>query len=57
MSNFHSTVGMIGLGLIGGSMALDLKRRGFAKRGVCRWYADNTGWTDFLLDEKKLNEE
>ena len=34
MSNFHSTVGVIGLGLIGGSMALDLKRRGFAKRVI-----------------------
>ena len=32
MSNIHSTVGIIGLGLIGGSMALDLKRRGFAVR-------------------------
>ena len=34
MSNMHSTVGVIGLGLIGGSMALDLKRRGFAARTV-----------------------
>ena len=25
-----NTVGIIGLGLIGGSMAIDLKRRGFA---------------------------
>ena len=32
MSKMHSTVGVIGLGLIGGSMALDLKRRGFAGR-------------------------
>ena len=31
MSNIHSTVGIIGLGLIGGSMAIDLKRRGFAQ--------------------------
>ena len=31
MKNMHSTVGVIGLGLIGGSMALDLKRRGFAQ--------------------------
>ncbi len=30
MSDLHFTVGVIGLGLIGGSMALDLKRRGFA---------------------------
>ena len=30
MSDLHYTVGVIGLGLIGGSMALDLKRRGFA---------------------------
>ena len=30
MSNNHTTVGVIGLGLIGGSMTLDLKRRGFA---------------------------
>ena len=30
MSELHFTVGVIGLGLIGGSMALDLKRRGFA---------------------------
>ena len=21
------------------------------------WYAENTGWTDFLLYDKKLNEE
>ena len=28
------TVGIIGLGLIGGSMALDLKRRGYAERIV-----------------------
>ena len=26
------TVGIVGLGLIGGSMAIDLKRRGFASR-------------------------
>ena len=26
------TIGIIGLGLIGGSMAIDLKRRGFASR-------------------------
>ena len=32
MSNLSTTVGIIGLGLIGGSMALDLKRRGFAAR-------------------------
>lgn len=32
MSNIHSTVGVIGLGLIGGSMAIDLKRRGFAQK-------------------------
>ena len=32
MSNIHITVGVIGLGLIGGSMALDLKRRGYAAR-------------------------
>ena len=32
MNNIHSTVGIIGLGLIGGSMAIDLKRRGFASR-------------------------
>ena len=31
MSDLHYTVGVIGLGLIGGSMALDLKRRGFAR--------------------------
>ena len=31
MSDLHFTVGIIGLGLIGGSMALDLKRRGFAR--------------------------
>ncbi|MBP3203013.1 MAG: prephenate dehydrogenase/arogenate dehydrogenase family protein [Bacteroidales bacterium] len=30
MSEIRYTVGVIGLGLIGGSMALDLKRRGFA---------------------------
>ena len=30
MSDIRFTVGIIGLGLIGGSMALDLKRRGFA---------------------------
>jgi len=30
MSEKQKTVGVIGLGLIGGSMALDLKRRGFA---------------------------
>ena len=30
MSELHFTVGVIGLGLIGGSMALDLRRRGFA---------------------------
>lgn len=32
MSELHFTVGVIGLGLIGGSMALDLKRRGFASK-------------------------
>ena len=31
MSDLRFTVGVIGLGLIGGSMALDLKRRGFAR--------------------------
>ena len=31
MSEMHYTVGVIGLGLIGGSLALDLKRRGFAQ--------------------------
>lgn len=31
MSSMHTTVGIIGLGLIGGSMAIDLKRRGFAQ--------------------------
>ena len=30
MSELKKTIGVIGLGLIGGSMALDLKRRGFA---------------------------
>ena len=30
MSKIKETVGIIGLGLIGGSMAIDLKRRGFA---------------------------
>ena len=30
MSELKKTVGIIGLGLIGGSMAIDLKRRGFA---------------------------
>ena len=30
MSELKKTVGVVGLGLIGGSMALDLKRRGFA---------------------------
>ena len=32
MSELKKTVGVIGLGLIGGSMGLDLKRRGFAAR-------------------------
>ena len=32
MSELRKTVGVIGLGLIGGSMALDLKKRGFASR-------------------------
>lgn len=32
MSELGKTVGVIGLGLIGGSMALDLKKRGFASR-------------------------
>ena len=32
MNNIHFTVGIIGLGLIGGSMAIDLKRRGFAAK-------------------------
>ena len=30
MSEKQKTIGIIGLGLIGGSMAIDLKRRGFA---------------------------
>lgn len=30
MEKAKITVGIIGLGLIGGSMAIDLKRRGFA---------------------------
>ena len=30
MSELKKTVGIIGLGLIGGSMAIDLKKRGFA---------------------------
>ena len=34
MNDLHSTVGVIGLGLIGGSMALDLKERGFAGRVI-----------------------
>ncbi|MBQ7709828.1 MAG: prephenate dehydrogenase [Bacteroidales bacterium] len=32
MSELNKTVGVVGLGLIGGSLALDLKRRGFAAR-------------------------
>ena len=32
MTDSMRTVGIIGLGLIGGSMAIDLKRRGFADR-------------------------
>ncbi|MBR1569471.1 MAG: prephenate dehydrogenase [Bacteroidales bacterium] len=32
MRDVKKTVGIIGLGLIGGSMAIDLKRRGFASR-------------------------
>ena len=32
MRDIKKTVGIIGLGLIGGSMAIDLKRRGFASR-------------------------
>ena len=32
MSELKKTVGIIGLGLIGGSMAIDLKKRGFAGR-------------------------
>ena len=32
MNDIKRTVGVIGLGLIGGSMAIDLKRRGFASR-------------------------
>ena len=32
MSELKKTVGVIGLGLIGGSMAIDLKRRGFATK-------------------------
>ena len=31
MSDIHFTLGVIGLGLIGGSLALDLKRRGCAR--------------------------
>ena len=31
MENRQNTVGIVGLGLIGGSMAIDLKRRGFAQ--------------------------
>ena len=31
MENRQNTVGVVGLGLIGGSMAIDLKRRGFAQ--------------------------
>lgn len=27
---------------------------GFQKRGVCRWYAENTGWFDFYLFEYLL---
>ena len=27
---------------------------GFQKRGVCRWYAENTGWYDFYLFEYLL---
>ena len=32
MQNSSNTIGIIGLGLIGGSMAIDLKRRGFADK-------------------------
>jgi len=32
MSEIKKTVGVVGLGLIGGSLALDLKRRGYASR-------------------------
>ena len=34
MEQTKITVGIIGLGLIGGSMAIDLKRRGFASEVV-----------------------
>jgi len=27
---------------------------GYQKRGVQNWYAENTGWIDFFLFEKKL---
>ena len=30
------------------------EKAGFVYRGKQRWYAENTGWTDFLLYEKKL---
>ncbi len=30
------------------------EKAGFVCRGKQRWYAENTGWTDFLFYEKKL---
>ncbi len=30
------------------------EKAGYAYRGKRRWYAENTGWTDFLLYEKEL---
>ena len=30
------------------------EKAGFVYRGKQRWYAENTGWADFLLYEKKL---
>ncbi len=30
------------------------EKAGFVYRGKQRWYAENTGWEDFLLYEKKL---
>ena len=32
MKKDNMTVGIVGLGLLGGSMAIDLRRRGFASR-------------------------
>lgn len=28
---------------------------GYARRGICHWYAENVGWTDFLMFELLLN--